>query len=312
MNKSELTVILPNFAVVLQQSINNNIMPEILKKAIERSTFRADKTGLERRLINHFCVDNVKSRDLPMGGVRALKSTVLCIDPCYLHIDRDRLLLFLHNLDITEDEIGEFISAIQPLLTNFGATIIKINLNQWIVKLKSFPNLYFIALPEIIGQSVHNYLPIGDKEERLAWLRLWNEIQMVLSELPLNKLRQQKGKFPINSIWFWGKCKFSIQRRAWKGCAGNSLLLKQLALRSHVEHRSDIDEINITYDVGRYLVICDLLNFEGNWLEQLAVYSEYLSKMWRKLRCNKLSKLTLEVPDFGTYQLTSFDCWKLR
>ncbi|NQY51388.1 MAG: hypothetical protein HRT91_01615 [Piscirickettsiaceae bacterium] len=311
MNKSELTVILPNFAVVLQQKINNRLLPKILKKAIKRSTFRADKTGLERRLINHFYVNNIKSSDLPMASLRTPEATVLCSDPCYLHVDRDRLLLFAHNLDITEDEVGEFIAAIQPLLINFSATMININLNQWIIRLESFPNLDFTALPEIIGQSVHNHLPIGDKQARLSWLRLWNEIQMVLSALPLNKLRKQKGQFPVNSIWFWGKCDFSIRKQVWKGCAGKSVLLRQLALRFHVEHQLDIDKVDITYNVGHYLVVCDLLNFEGNWLEQFAVSSEYLSKMWQALRWNKLAKLTLEVPNLGTYQLTSFDCWKL-
>lgn len=55
---------------------------------------------------------------------------------------------------------------------------------------------------DITGKCVTEFLPSGDGAERLIYLM--NASQMLFSNHPLNKKRQENDKLPANSIWLWG------------------------------------------------------------------------------------------------------------
>ena len=310
MAKAALSVILPNMASLVQQEINKTVFPPALQKIFNKASFTADETSLERSLINHFTTNPQTTSDLPMASLRSEQKNVLCADPCYLHADRDRLLLFSDSLDITEEEADEFISTIQPLLTEFGANLEKYNSDQWFINLAAMPELDFTALAEVNGKAVRNSLPTGDEQTRLAWLRLWNEIQMCLFDLPLNQQRQQQGKLPINSLWFWGKGELNVQPQAWLSTVGNNVLLQQLAKQANVDHKSTIEQADMRYTSGKHLIVFEPLELEGDWQQQLTVIDHVLAQLWQQLKWNKLAKVSLEIPNYGCYQLTPFNCWK--
>jgi hypothetical protein len=312
MAKSEITVILPNMASLIQQEINKTLIPQTLQKIFNKAHFQADETSLERSLFQHFNVDLPNDNDLPIARLRHGEQHALCADPCYLHADLDRLLLFTDSLDISEDEADQLIAVIQPLLTDFGAKLQKYKTDQWsiILEPEAMPNLNFTALADVSGKAVDKHLPSGDEQTRLAWLRLWNEIQMLLFDLPLNEQRQQQGKFPINSLWFWGKGALQLQINVWQKTVGNNDLLQQLSKHSNINHSSKIEEIDITNLSGKQLIIFNPLELEGDWLSQLDNIDQFLNKLWQKLKWNKLATVTLEIPNYGVYQLTPFDCWK--
>ena len=310
MAKAELTVILPKMASLVQQEINQNIFPETLKKVLNKASFIPDETTLERSLLNHFSDDISTHTDLPLAALRSEDKNVICADPCYLHPDRDQLLLFSDSLQITSEEADELITVIQPLLTDFGAVLTKHNNDQWVISLESMPELDFTALPEVTNKAVQHYLPTGDEQTRLAWLRLWNEIQMLLFDLPLNEKRQQQGKLPINSLWFWGKGMINVKPHAWQQVVGNNTLLQTLAERTNVAHQINIDEAKMSLIIGKRLIVFEPLDLEGQWQEQLDNVEQVLVKLWQKLKWKKLAKVTIEIPNFGNYQLTTFDCWK--
>jgi hypothetical protein len=312
MVKSDVTVILPNMAALIQQEINKTLIPQTLQKTFNKAQFKSDETSLERRLFQHFNVDLPNDNDLPIARLRHEEQYVLCADPCYLHADLDRLLLFTDSLDITEDEADQLIAAIQPLLTDFGAKLLKHKTDQWsiIIEPEAMPDLTFNALSDVSGKAVHDYLPKGDELTRLAWLRLWNEIQMLLFDLPLNEQRQQQGKFPINSLWFWGKGELQVQTNVWQKTVGNNDLLQNLSQHSKTKHSSKIEEIEVSTLSDKQLIVFDPLELEGDWLSELNNIDQFLNKLWSALRWNKIAKLTLEIPNHGIYQLTPFDCWK--
>jgi hypothetical protein len=312
MAKSEITVILPNMAGLIQQEINKTLIPETLQKIFNKAHFKADATSFERRLFHHFNVDISNGNDLPIARLRHEEQYVLCADPCYLHADLDRLLLFTDSLDITEDEADQLIAAVQPLLTDFGAKLQKYKTDQWsiILETDAMPNLNFTALADVSGKAVDKHLPSGDEQTRLEWLRLWNEIQMLLFDLPLNEQRQQQGKFPINSLWFWGKGELQVQTNVWQKTAGNNDLLQNLSQHSKTNHSSKIEDIDISSLPEKQLIVFAPLELEGDWLSELNNIDQFLNKLWSLLRWNNVAKLNLEIPNHGVYQLTPFDCWK--
>lgn len=308
MAKVELTLILPNFSGVLQQEINTTLIPKTLQQILNKGSFKSDDTSLARCLVNHFTDEGMQGTDLPIAGLRQNDAIVLCADPCYLHPDRDRLLLFSESLEITQEESEMLINTIQPLLNDFGAQLVQANSEQWLIKLDAMPDLNFTALPEVAGKAVHDFLPTGDEQTRLAWLRLWNEIQMVLFDLPINEQRQQQGQLPINSLWFWGKGELKLQTNKWQKAIGNNTLLQQLANKADIEHQSSITDID--YKQGKQIIIFEPLDLEGNWQKQLIDIEQILSKVWQQLKWNKAATITLQIPNNGLYQLTPFDCWK--
>ena len=312
MAKSEITIILPNMAGLIQQEINKTLIPSTLQKIFNKAHFQADEISLERSLFQHFNVDLPNNNDLPIARLRHEEQHVLCADPCYLHADLDRLLIFTDSLDITDDEADQLIAAIQPLLTDFGARLLKHKTDQWsiILEPEAMPDLNFTALSDVSGKAVHGYLPKGDEETRLAWLRLWNEIQMLLFDLPLNEQRQQQGKFPINSLWFWGKGELQAQATDWQKTLGNNDLLQTLSQHSKISHSAKIDDIDISSLSDKELIVFNPLELEADWLTELNNIDSFLNKLWSLLRWNKIAKLNLEIPKHGVYQLTSFNCWK--
>jgi 2,3-bisphosphoglycerate-independent phosphoglycerate mutase len=58
---------------------------------------------------------------------------------------------------------------------------------------------------DIIGKEIGTYLPYGDGAGRL--LGLMREGQALLAHHPINRARENEGKPPANSPWFWGQGK---------------------------------------------------------------------------------------------------------
>jgi 2,3-bisphosphoglycerate-independent phosphoglycerate mutase len=60
---------------------------------------------------------------------------------------------------------------------------------------------------DITGKDTLSYLPKGKGADRI--IALMKDSQKILREHPVNKKREQTGKYPANSIWLWGQGKRS-------------------------------------------------------------------------------------------------------
>jgi len=309
MAKTELTIVLPGLARVLDQQINNSVIPDCLSTIIAKSQFHHDPTGLTRLLFNHFSQTALVGSDLPVANLISQSSSVLCADPCYLHPDRDRLLLFSENMQLTIEESTALISEIQPLLDEFGGELICYSPENWLLNLDALPDLTFSALAEVRGKAVDDFLPQGT--DRQNWIRLWNEIQMQLYDSKINQQRISDGKLPINSVWFWGVGTFKADKKSWQHVQGHLPLLKNLAQRSNITIDSDPDWSMKTLTSGKTLWVLDEIDIESDWQQQLQqVDKDILQPLWQSLRMAKMANIELQIPDHGSYQLTTLDCWK--
>ena len=309
MAKNELTIVLPGLARIVGQQLNIGSLPATLSKMINKSRFQADSTGLARLLFNHFSQTLLTDSDLPVGSLMDAEQPLIKADPCYLHPDRDRLLLFADNLDITKQESTALIAEIQPLLEEFNGTLHALDSENWLLALAKMPVLSFTALPEVNGKGVDNNLPQGD--EQRSWIRLWNEIQMQLYNAEVNQQRISVGKLPINSVWFWGAGNFIAKENPWIQVQGKHLLLKQLAEQSGIELNQDEDWSTISSNVGKQLWVLDEFDLEADWQRQLQQFDQHsLQGLWQQLKKTNISKVTLQIPEYGQYHLTTFDTWK--
>ncbi len=312
MANTELTIILPGLARIVGQQLNAGSIPPVLAKIIKKAHFETDLTGLARLLFNHFSHMPLTDTDLPAVSLINPSLSAIKADPCYLHPDRDRLLLFADNLDITKQESAALIAEIQPLLEEFNGKLHSQHSESWLLTLAEMPKLSFTALPEVSGKGVDTHLPQGS--EQRAWIRLWNEIQMQLYDADVNQQRISAGKLPINSVWFWGAGSFTAKKNAWAQVQGNSQLLNQLSEQSGIKlnERQDWSGNSVsTSNSGKHLWVLDEFDLEEDWQQQLQLFdSDSLQILWQLLKKTKISKITLQIPEHGQYHLTPFDAWK--
>ncbi len=303
--KTHLTLILPGIAAILTQEINRNELPKSLSAILKKSKFEPKAVTLSRLLFNHFNKRPLLNNDLPVVNLSGVKDLAIRADPCYLHADRDKLLLFSQGLTLSDDEAAELIDEVQPLLEDIGTGLILQTNTNWLLNLHHPADVEFAAIDEVEGKSVDSYLPMGNK--RREWLRLWNEIQMQLYNANINQRRMEQNKLPINSLWFWGAGEFEPNSAAWTSVRGESVLFEQLIMVSNTL-KVNTDS---PYSAGRHLWLVDSIDTESDWQNQLDQYEETIFKpLLKQLSRTRITQLTIEIPLLGRYHLNSLDYWK--
>jgi hypothetical protein len=312
MAKTEVTVIMPGMAAIVSQAINRDAIPPYLTKLIDKSRLMPKDEGLSRCVFNHFSQTPLVGSDLPMTDIRPgqkqAQGFIIKADPCYLHPDRDRLLLFSKGLDLTEQESVELIAEIQPLLDDLGVLSLQ-SADSWTLTLAQQPSIDFSALDEVEGKTVESNLPSG--EDRRQWLTLWNEIQMQLYNAEVNTRRVDNKQLPINSLWFWGQGSFEPMNDSWTSIKGQSPLLAQLVDKTDQGSQYRANDTLFQFSKGRHLCLLEGLNTELDWQAQLQdLDKNVFEPLWRQLSKTAISKLILQVPDFGEYHLTPLSRWR--
>lgn len=130
----------------------------------------------------------------------------LIVEPTHLRADRDRLLIAESEiLQLNEEESREIISAVnQHFAGEIGLKLIKEDL--WLLGTNlDLSDLVSYPIIDIIGENIDDYLPLG--KSRMMLHKLMNEIQMLLFDHPVNKLRAEDGLIAVNSLWLWDKLK---------------------------------------------------------------------------------------------------------
>ena len=308
MDKTELTLVLPGLAVILEQNINASIIPKYLAKIIAKGQFQKDSIGLSRSLFNHFSTEPFTATDLPIVDLATGKSQTLRADPCYLHADRDRLLLFSDNVDLRKEESTALIAEIQPLFDDFGGILSQSSNNEWLLDMQALPELSFTALPEVSGKGIDGYLPQGNDQQ--DWIRLWNEVQMKLYGSEVNQRRIEDNKLPINSVWFWGGGQFKAKTSPYLQVQGRSRLLTLLADKTDTPLIKNSDFSIMSLHSGKHLWLAEQLDIENDWLSQIETFdTQVLKPLWQQCLRGKLT-IAVELPDHGRYTLSALDCWK--
>jgi hypothetical protein len=130
----------------------------------------------------------------------------LCADLVHLRFEEHTLVLEdPAKLQLSREERQALAAVIAPLVEEFGHLELSgpaLGLDYWHLRphgdLPPCPPL----LSELIGQPARALLPEGS--EHRPWRRLFNEIQMVLHQHPLNQAREAAGLAVVNSLALWG------------------------------------------------------------------------------------------------------------
>ena len=125
-------------------------------------------------------------------------------DPAYVMADAVTLrLLACGNLDLSPVEIEAFGRVLKPLFGDAGFLLETTRPERWYAQCPREAKLPKFSAPEdALGDDLAHHQIEGENAQR--WRGLLNEVQIVLTQHPLNAQRTQRGLPPMNSLWFWG------------------------------------------------------------------------------------------------------------
>lgn len=306
MAKSHLSLILPDAAAVFANELNRALWPDALHKILNKARFQPDSRAYYLHLLALFSESN-QAAGLPVAQLRGGSVNSLCADPCYLHPDRDQLLLFYRDLDITLEEAHAFACRIQPLLDAYQGHLNVISAEEWLLELHSLPEVEFTPKEGLNGLPVSDKLPQGLQAS--DWIRLWNEIQMLLFDCPENLAREQAGKVPINSLWFWGQGSLPTLQ-SWPHVSGDDKVLAKLAKESHSVFHAVVSAYRGM--AGKQALHMIKFEIEQDWQQQLDdLLDNWLLPAFQALRRGQLKELNIIIPEWGRYRLTPLKSWQL-
>jgi hypothetical protein len=162
------------------------------------------------------------------AGMTPGKDFWLSADPVHIQLNRDQLILLgPEALSIADAEAVSLCAALNRHFAADDFTFLAPQPHRWYLRTARPAGIHTTGLSRAIGQDVNRMLPEG--EERLAWHRMFNEVQMLLHAHPVNEEREQRGALPINSLWFSGGGTLPPARTSFQAVIGSSALAQGLS-----------------------------------------------------------------------------------
>ena len=202
-------LILPRPLLVQTSAGGPTDAPPALRRLLSRARgSRLVQDGLHAELLQVFRVG--RQRDWPVaafswlgdGGARDAAYR-LRADPVHLRADRDALVLVnTRDVALATEEAGLLVEALNTQFEADGLRFVAPVPTRWYVSAARAPELRTQPLEFAAGRSIDPLLPSGP--DALLWHRYFNEIQMLLHAHPINTAREEAGRLPVNSVWFWG------------------------------------------------------------------------------------------------------------
>jgi hypothetical protein len=285
-----------------------------LRRFLSRSRTSAAHESLEGVLLEQFGV--ARQRDWPIAPLARLgdgespdDSYWIAADPVHLRADRDALLLVdASRFQLDSEDARTLVEALNrhfgPAELYFSAP----NPTRWYARVAQAADIEAIPLREAAGCNVDQLLPRG--KDALAWHRIFNEVQMLLHNHPLNEAREARGELPVNSVWFWGGGTLprSVQGR-WAHVWANDALSRGLALAAGIDvsdlPRSLAACIEAAQD-GAQLAVLDQVDFD-------ALETNWIAPALQAVRAQVLGEVSLWTQlgsELRRFDLARSDMWK--
>ncbi|MEO6696898.1 MAG: hypothetical protein ABIN45_02735 [Gammaproteobacteria bacterium] len=224
-------------------------------------------------------------------------------DPVYLQTDNARVIMLGNDyLNIEQNEAAALGEILHPLFERVGMALSLPHPKRWYLHLGENPGVVFRSLHEALGHDIHAYLP-DDAQGRASvaagrtpgatakrWRSLLNEVQMTLHESGVNRVREARGEWPINSLWFWGlgELPAAVPSRFTRVWSDEPLAigLAKLAGAAHASLPADAEQwLNLVTTPGEHLVV-----FQGTNTD----FIERFNTQWAAPLCAALRKRTLK------------------
>jgi hypothetical protein len=126
----------------------------------------------------------------------------LCAEPVTLDVGRVEIHLAGVVRDLDAADGIALLSSLRAQFASDGIEFLEGGPGRWWVTLAEPQQLETFPPDAVLGKSLIAHLPRGADAAR--WRRWQSEIQMLLFEHPVNRLREKSGLRPVNDVWMWG------------------------------------------------------------------------------------------------------------
>ena len=170
-----------------------------------------DGACYETLICRLFGVEEEPEYDLPIAAITHLGDFIsehgggwMRADPVHLQPDLGKLILFDgRSYSLDTNEARQLVSELNAAL---AARAIEIKVGRdpkrWYVRLEDAAAIKTWPPSAVATRHLERFLPRG--RDAKSWVRLMNEVQMVLHDSAVNRERENRGEPAINSLWFWG------------------------------------------------------------------------------------------------------------
>ncbi|GKS68216.1 hypothetical protein W03_02200 [Nitrosomonas sp. PY1] len=305
-------------------------LEKILSKS-EKSIYPSET--LEAWLCKSFHVDKQKC-DWPIAPIMVQNDSMNSIlpnsdfwmraDPVHLRIEQNHIMLADSQIfKISKEESQQFVQTINRCLNNERVLILPLQSDRWYLRCSEAPELETFLLSDVTCRNINDHLPIGNQS--VVWHKIFNEIQMILHDHPMNQARESRGELAINSVWFWGGGVMpearieSIFSHAW----GNHEFLRALAFYSNAAWKEvpmNGEDFLQNITAGDHLIILDALYGKAQyrdaygWRESLKKMEiDWFTPLYSALEAKKINQLILTTLDSTvtrSFFITTSDLWK--
>ncbi len=242
-------------------------------------------------------------------GLDAKHGWWLRADPVCLQPDRSQAVLLASDaLQLQADEAAALLQTLNEHFAVDGWHFVAPHPQRWYLRLESCAEITTTPLHAVMGQSVHEHLPRGDKQAE--WHNRLNELQMLLHNHKVNTQRAEAGLIPVNSVWFWGEGELPEKHTApWDQVYSDDEVVGAMAQLSNVKC-SPLADCNEAVLRGRNLIVMtDCYTTVQNkdvfeWLACLeSIQSHYLSPLLKNLKHGEIQSLNLLPLNGHAYRL---------
>lgn len=192
----------PSLAMLLGRSQLDQIKhTDAFARALPHEYWLADAAGLVNTDQDNS--PKVAVQSLARFDVAVSDGTWFVVNPVHLHIARDHLVLTdQRRLDIDDDESRQLFAIAQPVLDDYGHTVLYGDATTWFLRADAWNDLRTATPDAACGHNIDIWMPTGAAER--DWRKLQNDLQMHWYDTAVNQHRQVAGKNPVNSLWLWG------------------------------------------------------------------------------------------------------------
>ena len=136
------------------------------------------------------------------AGIAGEASHWLCADPIHLQVEGDALLLLeRYSFSLLPEEAEALVATLNRHFNDQGFKFFVLSPGVWLVGLKAPAGIQTTHPLRRVGRNIDGYLPQGEAARR--WRSVFNEVQMLFHEHPVNQGREARGERAISGVWFW-------------------------------------------------------------------------------------------------------------
>lgn len=196
------------------------------------------------------------------------------------------IVAFSDTLNLNEPTAKVWFTAVSQFLAQDNFQLIYHNPTYWMIQTTNKPCLRSNNLNTLHYKSMRPALAnLGDT---LYWQHLLTELQMFLSNHPLNNYRE--SSYPINGIWFWGGGQVNYERLTSRPIISNATVINNFL---RMQPKAIDPDTNFGKDHILALDHCDaetlaILNkntkqYQVNWYWNNIAYQTQRKNWWGQL-----------------------------